>query len=36
MVMGLGEKVLYEDHLVLENKLFYVDQAFGMISDVNS
>ncbi|MEM4229789.1 MAG: phosphoadenosine phosphosulfate reductase family protein [Thermoproteota archaeon] len=30
---GAGEKVLYNGHLVLANKLFYIDQAFEMISD---
>ncbi|MCX8183897.1 MAG: phosphoadenosine phosphosulfate reductase family protein [Crenarchaeota archaeon] len=30
---GTGKKILYEDHLVLANKLFYVDQAYEIISD---
>lgn len=31
---GVRGKVLYKGHLVLANKLFYVDQAYEMISDV--
>jgi phosphoadenosine phosphosulfate reductase len=30
---GAGKKVLYDNHLILANKIFYIDQAYEIISD---